>query len=140
MTELKPSARAWNLACLCGSRSRLIPSVLSLDIMRAGVLLTETRNMGGNTGLSGKRLSSFLEHIHLEVPGKFQVKMLKQVLGHVHLDLEKRQEGRETGEFSPTARNVRPMRGDVIAEGETVQSCNFYEHIQQYHVFRVPKL
>lgn len=104
------------------------------------MLLTETRNMGGNTGLSGKRLSSFLEHIHLEVPGKFQVKMLKQILGHVHLDLEKRQEGRETGEFSPTARNVRPMRGDVIAEGETVQSCNFYEHIQQYHVFRVPKL
>lgn len=66
--------------------------------------------------------------------------MLKQILGHVHLDLKKRQDGRETGELSPTAEKVRPARGDVIAEGETIQSCNFYERTQQYHVFRVPKL
>lgn len=67
----------------------------------------------------GQDVEFFLEHIHLEVPGKFQVKILKQILGHVHLHLEKRQDGRETGEFSPTAGNVRPVRGDMIAEGET---------------------
>ena len=47
-------------------RSRLMPGVLSLDVMRTGVLPTEARNIRGRTGLDGTGVEFSLEHIHQE--------------------------------------------------------------------------
>lgn len=71
--------------------------------MRAAVRPTERRDTGGGTGLLGKMSSSLWgRHVHLEVPGKFQVNVLKQALVCVHPDSEGRRAGGETG-FSLTA-------------------------------------
>lgn len=45
------------------------------------------------------------------------MKVLNQLLGYVHLELERREAGRETGEALTRAGAVRPVRGDMLAEG-----------------------
>lgn len=73
----------------------------------------------------GKMLSSLWgRHVHLEVPGKFQVNVLKQALVCVHLDLGGRRAGGEPGVLT-YSREAWPVTRAVRAVGEPGQPRQF---------------